>query len=41
MVGQMEMELGSHCSFQDLTDELKVGDRPEIVKVIGVETGFL
>ena len=38
MVGQVLMELGSHCSFQDLAEERKVGDRPKVVEVIRVQT---
>ena len=38
MVGQVLMELGSHCSFRDLAEERKVGDRPKAVEVIRVQT---
>ena len=37
MVGHVVLELGSHCSFQDLTQEGKVGDRAVIVGVIWVQ----
>lgn len=41
MVGQMFMKLDSYCSFQNLAEERKVGDRPEIAEVVGVQTRFL
>lgn len=41
MVGQMLMELARHCSFQDLTEERKVGDRPKVFEVISVQTRLL
>ena len=37
MVGHVVLEHGSHCSFQDLTQEGKVGDRAVIVGVIWVQ----
>lgn len=31
----MMRKLGSNCSFQDLAEARKVGDRPVVVEVIG------
>lgn len=36
MVGQMQMELGSQCCFQDLAEQRKVGD--QVIEVISVQT---
>ncbi len=40
MVGQMQMELGSYCSFQDLAEERQVGDQPKVIEVIRVQTSL-
>lgn len=38
MVEHVMMKLCSDCSFQDLSEERKVGDQQVVVKVIEVQT---
>ena len=40
LVGQVLMELGGHCSFQDFTVKWKVRDWAVIIEVSRVESGL-
>lgn len=41
MVRHVLMDLGGLCSFQDLAQETKVGHRPVVIEIVGVDTGLL
>ena len=40
MVGDVQMELAGDHSFQSFAYEGKVGDRPVVLEVVGVQAGF-